>query len=212
MRTYGKKFIWKKTASYKNRATRMATEWDVRLDVSDQLTKEDIISNVKNAKDGFLYVLVSGVERPDGEDAITSYGPQRSVTLSNEQHVHLCVVLHMPAQRMDVLRMLRGQRKMGDEYCAPRNPKFSYLGWVIHHSKLECKLPGEPGIWYEEGILPMDPLTTEWAVAIQRMLKKYKCPEAIHNRTQPYLALLSKNRIQEKIEQLQMSLEDNDVN
>jgi hypothetical protein len=207
MRTYAKNFAWKKTATYKQRASRCALEWDVRLDVSDDLKVEDIINNIKSFEDGILYVLVSGVEAPEPAPA----GERVQLSRSDSEHVHLCLILHTPLQRLDVLRLLRGPRKLGGEYCAPRNPKFSYIGWVIHHTKLEAKIPGEPPKWYEYGTLPMDPLTTEWSLAIDRMVKKYKCPMTVHERAQPYLALLAKNKIKEKIEKLQMTLEDSDV-
>lgn len=219
MRSYGKNWKWKKTATYKQRQTRLATEWDVRLDVNEYLTIEDIIANVQREIDGFLYVLVSGVEHPDivptqgcnTEKQIGPWNTGKNQYGSTGNHTHLCVVLNEPKQRNDVLELLRGRRKVTDEYCAPRNQKFSYAGWVIHHAKLDSKVTGEPGIRYEHGTLPMDPITIEWALSIVRMVEKYKPSDGVKNRFKHYLDLVDKTKIKEKIEKLQMQLEDNDV-
>lgn len=209
MRTYGKNFIFKQTSSYKQRQARVATEWDIRVDVSEALTVENIIGFIKEQLDDIGYVLVSGVERPDTE------GPGEFVETKNhsgskEHHVHVCLVLHVPLNRAGVLKLVRGQRKMGDEYAAPRNPKFAYAGWVIHHTKPAYKVEGEPLIRYEHGTLPMDPFTTEWAMKIDALLRKWGSP-ITKNRFGVYTALLNKNKIKERIEQLQMSLEDTDA-
>ena len=207
MRTYAKNFVYKSTATYKERQERLATEWDVRLDINSDLTVDDIVSRVRDHLDELLFVLVSGVERPDTEEQITAFGPVRSVTLSKELHVHLCVVLLAPLKRIDVLKMLRGPRKLGDEYCAPRNPKFTYAGWLIHHSKSDSKVDGQSLVRFEHGTLPMDPLTTDSAMKIKSMQRKYGT-DATAVRFKMYLDLLERDAIKRKIEQLQMSLED----
>lgn len=212
MRSYAKNFAFKKTVNYKQRQERVATEWDIRVDVSEALTAENIVGFVKENLDDIGYVLVSGVERPDivdGETALQT-APSWKNQGSNEHHVHVCLVLHVPLNRAGALKLVRGQRKMGDEYCAPRNPKFAYAGWVIHHGKPAYKIPGEPLIRYEHGTLPMDPYTTEWALKIDGLLKKWGTP-GMKNRFGVYSALLNKHKIKEKIEKLQMSLEDTDV-
>lgn len=217
MRTYAKNFMFKKTVNYKQRQARLATEWDIRLDVSDALTVENIIGFVKEQLDDIGYVLVSGVERPDLQKVEGPCNINQNILQptnqygSKEHHVHLCLVLFVPRQRGDVLKLVRGPRKLGDEYAAPRNPKFAYAGWVIHHSKPSYKLEGEPMIRYEHGTLPMDPFTTEWALKIDGLLRKWGSPMT-KNRFGAYTGLLAKNKIKEKIEQLQMSLEDQDAN
>jgi len=212
MRSYAKNFMFKKTATYKQRQVRLATEWDVRLDVGDQLPIEDIVNNCKKIKDDCLYILVSGVERPD-EAIQATHGKEwanQSLTRSNQEHVHLCIVLLEPKTRPDVLRMLRGPRKVLDEYCTPRNSKFAYAGWVIHHAKPELKIPGQPPIRFECGTLPMDPLTIEWALKIDAILKKWGY-DATRVRFRQYTDLIKKHKTLEKIEGLLMSLEDNDA-
>lgn len=215
MRTYAKNFQFKKTVTYKERQARVATEWDIRVDISDILTVENVISFIKEHLDDIGYVLVSGVELPDATVSLPSStytgNTPKGLTLgSSENHVHVCLVLYVPINRAGALKMVRGQRKLGDEYAAPRNAKFSYAGWVIHHSKPSFKVLGEPLIRYEHGTLPMDPYTTEWALKIDAILKKWGSP-GMKNRFGAYTGLLAKNKIKEKIEQLQMSLEDTDA-
>lgn len=211
MRTYGKDFAYKRTVSYKQRQARVATEWDIRLDINDILTPEVIVSNIKEALDEFSFVLVSGVERPDMATSTAAFGNNKPApAASSEHHVHLCVVLFVPRQRFDVLKLVRGPRKVGDEYAAPRNAKFPYAGWVIHHAKPAFKLDGEPDIRFERGDLPMDPFTSDWALKIQGLMKKWGTP-AMQQRFKGYMDLLKRNKIQEKIEALQMSLQDQDA-
>ena len=176
MRTYGKNWAFKKTATYKQRQVRLATEWDIRLDVGNELPVEEVIDNLKKIKDDVLFMACSGVERPDEPveyrtKAVNVRGKEYEFkgtakarpsvaghTGSEQEHVHVCLVLLEPKARPDVLQLLRGKRKILDEYAAPRNAKFSYAGWLIHHAKPEYKIPGEPPLRLEHGTLPMDPL------------------------------------------------------
>lgn len=161
-------------------STREATEWDVRVDINELLTVEHVISNIKERLDELSYILVSGVERPDTvSDECNKFGvpSPRVSNMSNEHHVHVCVVLHKSGKRGDVLQLIRGTRKLGDEYCAPRNPKFAYAGWVIHHGKPGFKIDNEPLIRFEWGTLPMDAFTPDVATKIKGLLKKWGTPE-----------------------------------
>lgn len=208
MRTYGKSFAYKKTISYRQRQERLATEWDIRIDITSDLSPQILVENLKNCKDAWTFALVSGVELPDTDFNNKDNRPNGSG--SEQRHVHLCLVLLLPHKRADVLRMVRGPRKLGDEYATPRNPKFTYAGWVIHHAKPSYKVEGEQDIIYECGDLPMDAFTTDNALAVERMLKKWGSPR-MFQRFKVYTDLLKKHKIQEKIECLQMELEDHDV-
>lgn len=212
MRTYGylhstaggkRKTGWERTQLYSKRE---ATEWDVRLDVNLELTADVIVNNIKEHLDELQYVLVSGVERPDTMGP-GPFKPNHNGSGSEEHHVHVCVVLHKPSKRGDVLQLLRGTRKLADEYCAPRNPRFAYAGWVIHHGKPGFKIDEEPLIRFEYGTLPMDPFTEDTANKIKSLLKKWSTPE-MEARFKGYTDLVTKASIKRKIEQLQMSLED----
>lgn len=209
MRTYGKNWVFKKTATYKQRQVRLATEWDIRLDVGNELPVEEVIDNLKKIKDDVLFMACSGVERPDKKDALQEGGCKNNG--SDGEHVHVCLVLLEPKTRPDVLKLLRGHRKRLDEYAAPRNAKFSYAGWLIHHAKPEWKIPGEPPLRLEHGTLPMDPVTIEWAIKINAILKKWGY-DVMQRRFRQYTDLLAKHKTMEKIEGLLMSLEDHDVN
>lgn len=150
---------------------REATEWDIRLDVNGLLTADVITSNIKERLDDLSYVVISGVERPDTNDIKPNQAG------STELHVHIGLVSHKPIKRGDVLQLLRGQRKLGDEYCAPRNARFTYAGWLIHHGKHSFKIDGEPLIRFEYGTLPLDPFTEETANKIKNLLGKWGTPE-----------------------------------
>lgn len=204
--------MYKKTVSYQQRQARLATEWDVRLDISDELPLDHILGRVRENLEDYSYVLVSGIERPDTDEwKGTKFDPAVNRTVnqhaSNEHHVHICVVLFVPLQRSDVLKLLRGPRKLGDEYAAPRNAKFTYAGWIIHHGKPGFKIEGEPLVRFEHGTLPMDPFTTDSAMKITGMLKKWGT-DGMKQRFKGYTDLLSRDKIKSKIEQLQMQLED----
>lgn len=212
MRSYAKNFMYKQSATYKQRQERLATEWDIRVDVSDVLPVERVVSNIKERLDDLLFVLVSGVEMPDkdvGQEHSNGSKIVRSTgTTSSEHHVHVCVVLFTPVRRRDVIELVRGPRKLGDEYCTPRNPKFTYAGWVIHHGKPGWKILGEPLVRFEHGTLPLDPVTTDTAVKVAAILKKWGT-DGTRKRFSMYTELLKRDKIRSKIEQLQMSLEDN---
>lgn len=206
MRSYAKNFVYKQTATYKQRQERLATEWDIRVDVNDVLPVERVVSNIKERLDDLLFVLVSGVERPDTEGP-GAFDDKKKHSGSTEHHVHVCLVLFTPCRRRDVLELVRGPRKLGDEYAAPRNPKFTYAGWVIHHGKPGFKILGEPMVRFEHGTLPLDPVTTDTAVKVAAILKKWGT-DGTRKRFAMYTELLKRDKIRSKIEQLQMSLED----
>lgn len=220
MRTYGKNFAFKKTATYKQRQTRLDSEWDIRIDVNDSLSIETILENIRKNLDDFQYVCVSGIEDPDIQPTLGCATQQQALLGgwrsganqygSKDTHVHLAVVLFGPMSRNDVLRLCRGNRKITDEYCAPRNRKFTYAGWILHHSKPGFKVVGEPGLRYEYGTLPLDPYTTECAMKVSNMIKKFGS-EGMNNRFKQYTDLINQEKIKSKIEGLLMQLEDHDV-
>lgn len=206
MRTFGylhstnggkRKTGWERTELYSKRE---ATEWDIRLDVNELLTPDVIISNIKERLDELQYVLVSGVEHPDKtvgppSSSYTGNTPKGFNLGSSENHVHLCVVLHKPLKRGDVLQLLRGSRKLADEYCTPRNPRFAYAGWVIHHGKPGFKIDDEPLIRFEFGTLPMDPFTENTANKIKSLLKKWGTPE-LEERFKGYMDIANDPKIE----------------
>lgn len=170
MRTYAKNHdLHPRTKPYsttKQRAERFDTEWDIRIDVNHELGPSDIQMELEADMPGLHYVLIGNVEVPDNINA----GP----TGSNGDHVHIALVFKEPVNRARALRACR-PAKVTDEYAVPRNRKFSYAGWLAHHTKASFKRDLDaPTIYWEEGELPEDDLTSEskcWQVA--KILKKF---------------------------------------
>ena len=163
MRSYSNK-IPSANSSYQRRVERQVredTEWDLRMDVTNGLSAEDIVTFIKSHLDDFVYVMVSGVETPDVR-RLCGANTMASSTL----HVHIGIVVKKKinrAQAFDLIRPAGSYTPSGSTYAAPRSRKQPYAGWVYHHSKMifrgeACKLDGEPELRYEHGTLPMD----EW--------------------------------------------------
>lgn len=191
---------------YNNRAS---TEWDVRIDIPDQEALDSILGWIKNNLNDILYILVSGIEMPDVEKG--NKCPGRLSAWSEGNHVHIALVLLEPKTRMEMLRLVRGPRKTGaanSEYCGiPDRERFTYAGWIIHHTKDAFKIPGQPGVTYEYGTCPMDPVNIESALKIEAKLRQWGTDDT-RKRFKVYTDLVSKNKIKERIERLQMQLED----
>ncbi len=176
MRTYSKSKAYPSTvvrptrADYKNRT---ATEWDVRIDLVNGLTSAKILEHCVAFKDKFRFCIIGAEELPD---PVLSNDRVPIHRASDEIHVHLAVILEAPANRGDVLQLLRGPRSLGpkNEYAVPRNPKYTYAGWIAHHTKILSKLnPDGPLKLYEHGDLPMDNYDEETCWKVIRMIKKF---------------------------------------
>nr|QTE03367.1 MAG: replication-associated protein [Grus japonensis CRESS-DNA-virus sp.] len=155
-------------ATEKARRVRTATEWDIRIDC-DQTYVEEIIANLKKSRDLIHYALVSGLEQPDE----VKYG-------SKDVHCHIALIVEYHMRRDQVLALCRGHLKKTDEYCTPRNRKFTYAGWFLHHTKLDWKLVLEPPQRLEIGTLPDDEVTDENKKEVLRMIKKFGSDEEAH--------------------------------
>lgn len=168
-------------ADYKNRE---ATEWDVRLDIVNGMTSAKILEHCVAHKDKISFCLIGAEEEPDDQSA---RGPHREGIPvqqgkggSDEVHVHIAIVMAKACKRSDVLELLRGPRPIGtgNEYAVPRNPKFTYAGWIAHHTKIISKLnPEGPLKLYEYGDLPMDSYDEETCWKVLKILKKFGNPE-----------------------------------
>lgn len=174
MRSYGKNYkvngASKPYTSAKEYRTRESTEWDVRVDCVHGITPETIRSQMQVRLPELVYGLIGGLERPD------------SATLtdgaigSKEDHVHVALVFLMPVCRATALKMCR-ETKLGDEYATPRNRKFTYAGWLAHHTKMAWKVDPESTLFYEYGTLPMDSYDEETCWKVVKILKKFANPE-----------------------------------
>lgn len=175
MRTYGKNYkvngASKPYVSRKEYRTRESTEWDVRVDCVHGVTPETIRGQMQVRLPELVYGLIGGLERPD------------SVTLtdgsigSKEDHVHIALVFLVPVCRATALKMCR-ESKVGDEYATPRNRKYTYAGWLAHHTKHAFKVdPDAPKVFYEYGTLPMDSYDEETCWKVVKILKKFATPD-----------------------------------
>lgn len=163
---YDRTKIAKPSASKKQRAERYSTEWDIRIDC-DPSYADEIIKNIRGAEAMLDYAMVSGIEQAD----TVEYG-------SKDNHVHIGLIFKYALRRDQVLGTCRGFAKRTDEYCVPRNKKFTYAGWYMHHAKIDWKMVLEPAMRMELGVLPDDEDTEYNRNAINRLYKKFGCDDA----------------------------------
>lgn len=191
MRTYAKNYkvnnASKPYVSRKEYRTRESTEWDVRVDCVNGITPETIRSQMQVRLSELVYGLIGGLERPDSTTLTDgSIG-------SKEDHVHVALVFLTPVCRATALKMCR-ETKLGDEYATPRNKKFTYAGWLAHHTKLAFKVdPEAPKVFYEYGTLPMDSYDEETCWKVVKILKKFATPD-IKNRFSSYYDMLDQHK------------------
>ena len=143
MRTYGKNYkingASKPYTSAKEYRTRESTEWDVRVDCVNGITPDTIRVQMQLRESDIVYGLIGGLENADTKMSTETnvYGSAIHTTggsVSKEQHVHIALVFLRPVCRATALKMCR-ETKLGDEYATPRNRKFTYAGWLAHHTK-----------------------------------------------------------------------------
>lgn len=184
MRTYGKSYkvngASKPYVSRKEYATRESTEWDVRVDCVNGITPETVRATMQLREEDLVYGLIGGMENPDAgllvPPTYTGDAPQSSPTGSKENHVHIALVFLRPVVRATALKMCR-ESKLGDEYATPRNRKFTYAGWLAHHTKAAFKVDPESTLFYECGTLPMDAYDEATCWKVLKILKKFGNPE-----------------------------------
>ena len=141
-----------------------------------------IMAQLRERKDDFLYALVGAKEF--GSHPIYQQGtaPRH---VDPTEHIHCALITKQPIKRYEALKFFR-EEKLADEYCVPRNEKFTYLGWRLHHIKDETKV-GEERILYESGSLPMDNINEHNVKEIKRMIAKF--PGPADPRYNPFLQL-----------------------
>jgi hypothetical protein len=176
MRTYSKDYKnHPRTTPYttnKERANREAKEWDIRIDITPECTLDYVVQTIKDSitTGDIVYTLIGGMEDPDDK-------ANRMVNhcngLSDQTHVHIGLVMLFEINRATALKICRGPKRLSDEYCVPRNQKYTYAGWVAHHTKIDTKHDRERLIEYEYGTLPMDALNEETCWKVVKILKKF---------------------------------------
>jgi len=173
MRNYAKDYKnFPRTKPYvtkKQYAERTTNEWDIRIDIANGITPDGLLESITMHLDEVVYVMIGGVEQPDDLAA----GP----TGSKDHHVHIALVTMEPTNRATALGFFRAE-KVSDEYASPRNQKFTYAGWLAHHSKLAFKLDTEADpILFEYGTAPLDHYDRETCWKVVRILKKFGNPD-----------------------------------
>lgn len=178
MRTYGKNYkvngASKPYTSAKEYRTRESTEWDVRVDCVNGITPDTIRVQMQLRESDIVYGLIGGLEIADPVPGI----PINVATspMSKEQHVHIALVFLRPVCRATALKMCR-ETKLGDEYATPRNKRFTYAGWLAHHTKIAFKVDPESTLFYEHGTLPMDSYDEQTCWKVLKILKKFGNPD-----------------------------------
>lgn len=182
MRTYGKNYkvngASKPYVSAKEYRTRESTEWDVRVDCVNGITPETIRGQMQMRLPELVYGLIGGLENPDlnANPSTGATGPPIA-SGSKEDHVHIALVFLRPVCRATALKMCR-EFKAGDEYATPRNRKYTYAGWLAHHTKAAWKVdPEAPKVFFEYGTLPMDSYDEETCWKVVKILKKFATPD-----------------------------------
>lgn len=185
MRTYAKNYkvngASKPYVSAKEYRTRESTEWDVRVDCVNGITPETIRGQMQVRLTDLVYGLIGGLENADTKMSTETnvYGSAIHTTggsVSKEQHVHVALVFLRPVCRATALKMCR-ESKVGDEYATPRNKKFTYAGWLAHHTKLATKANPESTLVFEYGTLPMDSYDEQTCWKVAKILKKFGTPD-----------------------------------
>ena len=185
MRTYGKNYkingASKPYVSAKEYRTRESTEWDVRVDCVNGITPDTIRATMQLREEDLVYGLIGGLELPDPSGTAMSSVDgdiplKLGATLSSQQHVHVALVFLRPVVRATALKMCR-ETKLGDEYATPRNKRFTYAGWLAHHTKAAFKVDPESTLFYEHGTLPMDSYDEATCWKVLKILKKFGTPD-----------------------------------
>lgn len=152
---------------------RLSTEWDLRIDLTNGLTVTAIVERMRSFKDSLIYGLISGVEY--GKCRVDRPTNKSWFTEAEEHHVHVALVTMVPINRASALEYLR-PTKTGGEYAVPRNTKHTYIGWRLHHNKLDTKIGDADPLW-EYGTLPMDALNGPTGLKIYYMVRTYGRPQ-----------------------------------
>lgn len=201
MRTFG---TYKNSSSggarAKNYAARESTQWDLRFDTAT-IDVNNLIMEARNHLDDALYILIGAKEF--GSHPIFHPGGLPASHFDPTEHVHCALITKKPVKRWEALKFFR-ETKIDDEYCVPRNEKFTFLGWRLHHIKDDTKI-GDERILFEYGTLPMDKINEHNIKEIKRMLAKF--PGPTDPRYTPYLELASEEGIKRrKLEKMEREL------
>lgn len=151
-----------------------AAEWDLRFTLTDAAWKKaakGIVNRLDSVdvgnNDEVVFVLVSGVE----------LGKTHPKSERENYHVHGCLILRSPITRDAALAFFEDEKSLvTDRYCVPRNGKGTYMGWILHHTKLKGKEHSRAftsQFLYRCGDAPHDVQTFKAKKHILGAMKKY---------------------------------------
>lgn len=160
---------WKRKENYVPLSERQSSEWDLRLDLTTELTATSIVEAAKAHKSEILWGLVSGVEYGKSRQDRPTHGSW--LADADAYHVHIAVIFNKKVNRDEALKTFR-EHKVGGEYAVPRDQKHTYAGWRMHHRKAATKIDDTPHLW-EYGTFPIDQLTDENGAKVLSMRRLY---------------------------------------
>lgn len=115
------------------------TEWDIRITFIAEQWKLAARTIKRHSStyvddDNVIFLLVSGVE----------YGVSnnyRVLDKSDTYHVHAALVLREPCNRESAVQHFIKEKGtlFTNVYAVPRKRSTTYMGWVLHHTKLKTK-------------------------------------------------------------------------
>ncbi|KAE9283901.1 hypothetical protein PF001_g22640 [Phytophthora fragariae] len=163
----GSKYQPSSRMTTKQYGERADTEWDLRVDVHDKFTPDQLATHLGMHITLIKFAMISGVEEPDNtiNSGINMHwgNEQQPTSASNHNHVHVCLVLEEELCRNDVIRMVLNMEPKdvpkGQVYCKPRYRAWSYGGWVSHHCKDLTKIsPTATNCTWQYGSVPREDL------------------------------------------------------
>lgn len=136
---------------------RTSKEWDISFNMPiDFLTMPDTLIATINVyiqdNPGVVsYALIGGIEVGTND---------RSTTTKDEHHVHCALVITKEMTKEHALRVFQlpevHDHNKHKRYAVPRDNKWSYVGWRLHHTKTDTKIDQSRSVLYEYGTLPTD--------------------------------------------------------
>lgn len=154
--------------------TRTSDEWDLSFNMpADGLyIAQSIVTTIKDFIDKHpglvIYALVGGIELGTND---------RSETTKDEHHVHCALVVTEHMTKDQALRCFEldevHQHNNFKRYAAPRSGEWPYIGWKLHHIKVDTKIDPTSTVLFEHGTLPKDSDTPGMIKKIAAMKRKF---------------------------------------
>jgi hypothetical protein len=139
-------------------------QFDIRLNIDDLNHLDDVLNKLKElySTGKARYVHCSGIEKGENPN-LDSFGVD---------HVHVALILW----NFTSVRSIINQLVFGGNgyYIVCRNKALKLDGWLAYHSKMDTKLPGQPGLILQLGNWPKEKATAEEAAKKRKVEKGEK--------------------------------------